>query len=70
MSSDSPKNLSQQLTELDTLLAWFDKPDVDLEEALEKFKIGLALTEDIKKQLAKVENKITILKERFDQKAV
>lgn len=61
-----PKNLNQQLQELDELLAWFEQPDIDLEEALQKFDQGLVLAESIKKRLVKVENKITVLKERFD----
>jgi exodeoxyribonuclease VII small subunit len=70
MSSISPKKLptlQEQLTELDTLLAWFDQPDLDLDEALAKFDRGVKLTEDIKKRLATLENKVTILKKRFDQ---
>ncbi|MGH7196266.1 MAG: exodeoxyribonuclease VII small subunit [Candidatus Saccharimonadales bacterium] len=67
--SDQPnkKKLSDQLTELDELLAWFDQDDIDLDEALKKFDQGVALAEDIKKHLAQLENKITVLKERFDQ---
>lgn len=60
------KNLNQQLQELDELLAWFEQPNVDLEEALKKFDQGVELAEAIKKHLSKVENKITVLKERFD----
>lgn len=60
------QNLNDQLQELDDLLAWFERPDIDLEEALKKFDEGVILAGAIKKRLAKVENKITVLKERFD----
>jgi exodeoxyribonuclease VII small subunit len=59
------KNLNQQFSELDELLAWFEKPDLDVEEALVKFDEGVKLTEAIKKRLNEAENKITVLKEKF-----
>ncbi len=62
-----PKSLADQLADLDTLLAWFDNPDIDIDEALAKFDQGVKLTDDIKKRLSQLENKIVILKERFDQ---
>lgn len=65
--STKPKNLNDQLAALDILVAWFDQPDIDVDEALKKFEEGIALTEAIKKQLAEAENKITILKQKFDQ---
>lgn len=65
--SEPKKSLSKQLSELDELIAWFDQPDIDLDEALKKFDEGVKLTAEIKKQLADAENKITVLKQRFDQ---
>ena len=66
-SAKSEESLQQQMAELDELLAWFDQPDIDLDEALTKFDKGIALSEKLKERLEKLENKITILKERFDQ---
>ncbi len=66
----SPKNetpLSDQLRELDELIAWFDREDFDLDEALKKFDDGIKLTEQIEERLSKLENKITILRERFGE---
>lgn len=68
-NAKSSPTLQEQLTELDELLAWFDQPDIDLDAALAKFDQGVKLTEDIKKRLATFENKVTILKKRFDQDA-
>lgn len=65
--SKKPKNLNDQLAALDALVAWFDRPDIDVEEALKKFEEGIALTEEIKKQLKEAENKIAVLKQKFDQ---
>lgn len=68
MSAASNKpTLQSQLQELDDLLGWFDQPDIDLDEALKKFDHGVKLTEDIKKHLTTLENKVTVLKKRFDQ---
>lgn len=69
MSNAKTPNLNDQLAELDELLAWFERPDIDLDEALAKFEQGNKLAETIKKRLSDVENKITILKERFDKGA-
>jgi exodeoxyribonuclease VII small subunit len=61
-----PKNdLNKLLAKLDELLVWFDKSDIDLDEALKKFDEGVKLTEGIKAQLTEAENKIAVLKKRF-----
>jgi exodeoxyribonuclease VII small subunit len=59
--------LQQQMAELDALLEWFDQPDIDLDEALKRFDDGIKLTEKLKTRLSSLENKINVLKERFDQ---
>jgi exodeoxyribonuclease VII small subunit len=66
----NPKNekpLSDQLRELDELIAWFDQDDFDLDEALKRFDEGVKLTEAIEERLGKLENKITVLKQRFGE---
>lgn len=66
----TPKNetpLNDQLRELDELIAWFDRDDFDLDEALKKFDDGIKLTEQIEERLSKLENKITVLRERFGE---
>lgn len=65
-SKDHSKPLSDQLRELDELIAWFDQDDFDLDEALKKFDEGVKLTEQIEERLNALENKITVLKKRFD----
>ena len=59
--------LSDQLRQLDELIAWFDKDDCDLDEALAKFDEGAKLTEALEARLGELDNKITVLKERFDR---
>lgn len=61
------KKLSEKLAELDKLVSWFDNEDLDIDEAIEKFDEVGALTGDIKAELEVLENKITVLKQKFDQ---
>ena len=65
LKSDKP--LNDQLHELDELIAWFDQDDFDLDEALKKFDEGVKLTEEIEERLKKLENKITVLREKFGE---
>lgn len=69
MPRKSDQSLQQQLADLDAILAWFDDPDIDLDEALKKFDEGVRLAEAAKAKLAELENKITVLTQRFDQPA-
>ena len=67
MPRKSEPTLQLQLAELDAVLAWFDRPDIDLDEALQKFDQGVKLAESAKAKLLHLENKISVLKQRFDQ---
>lgn len=67
MSEKNEKTLNQQLAELDEIIVWFDQDDFDLDQALAKFDEGVALADAIKERLATFENKVTVLKERFDR---
>ncbi len=67
MPSKPEPTLSSLLVELDEVLAWFDKPDIDLDQALQKFDHGVQLAESAKVKLTALENKISVLKQRFDQ---
>ena len=60
------KPLKAQLAELEELVAWFDQDDLDIEQAIDKFEKGSKLADDIKTELAQFENKITILKQKFE----
>lgn len=67
MSDTSKKTLQNQLSELDELLAWFEKDDFDVEAALGKYEDGMKLIGEISDRLKHVENKVEVLKKRFDQ---
>jgi exodeoxyribonuclease VII small subunit len=64
--NDKSKTLNEQLQELEELIAWFEGDDIDLEEAISKFEQGSELAGEIKGRLHTLENKITVLKERFE----
>jgi exodeoxyribonuclease VII small subunit len=65
----SAKNndLNKKLEELEKLVAWFESDDLDIEQAIEKFETANKLAAEIREQLTTLENKITVLNERFDQ---
>ncbi len=69
MTKKSPadeQTLTEQLAHLDEIVAWFEQDDFDMEEAIAKFEEGSALADDIRSKLQTLENKITVLKEKFD----
>lgn len=69
MTKKTDISLQQQIDELESLIAWFERDDVDLEEAIAKFEEGSELADRIKERLDQLENKITVLKQRFDDQS-
>lgn len=63
---DEPE-LRKQMQQLDELIVWFEQSELDIEQAIAKFEEGSQLAEDIKHRLEKLENKVTVLKQKFDQ---
>jgi exodeoxyribonuclease VII small subunit len=51
--------------ELEGIIGWFEKEEVDLEEGLKKFERGLELAKLCKDRLKQVENKVTEIKAKF-----
>ena len=54
------------MKELVDITAWFESPDVDLDQSLAKFERGLELSSGLKDYLQTVENKVEKIKQRFD----
>lgn len=67
MSNKSEETLETQLKQLDQVVAWFDQEDFDVEEALGKYEQGIELVTAIEDRLKHLENKVEVLKKRFDQ---
>lgn len=65
--SQAKPDIQTQLAQLEEVVAWFERDDIDIQEAIARFEEGSRLAEDIKERLAHLENKITVLKERFAQ---
>lgn len=58
-------SLAEKFQELETITAWFEQEDIDLEQALPKFEQGLKLAQECKAQLDDVGNKIQKIKVEF-----
>ncbi|MBC7746567.1 exodeoxyribonuclease VII small subunit [Pedobacter sp.] len=67
--SQKETNLQTQLQELEAIVAWFEQDDIEIEAAIAKFEEGSQLADSIKEKLSGLENKITVLKQRFDDVA-
>ncbi len=73
----SPKPKQEKLTEafdfgkaykeLEEIVEWFEREDVDLDEGLKKFERGLQLAKSCKSRLKDVENKVTEIKAKFSE---
>lgn len=57
------------LKELEQIAAWFERPDIDLDEGLVKFERGMELAQRLKEHLAGVENRVERIRRRFDREA-
>lgn len=53
--------------ELEQIVAWFEREDVDLEEGLKKFERGLELAKKCKERLKEVENKVVEIRAKFGE---
>jgi exonuclease VII small subunit len=69
MSAKKDKSLAEQIEHLDKLASWFEQDDFDIEEAIVKFEEASEVAESVKTKLSELENKITVLKQRFDTEA-
>ena len=66
MSAKNDKTLREMLDEFETIVAWFNGDDLDVEAASAKFEEGSKLAEEIRVKLAEEKNKIEIIQKKFD----
>lgn len=52
--------------ELDKILLWFEQDDVDLDQAIAKYERGMEIAKELETYLKTAENKIEIVKKKFD----
>ncbi len=67
--SQENKTVQQKMTALTELVGWFQSTEFSLEEAVDKYKAAEALAEEIEKDLTKLKNDISVVKQRFDSEA-
>lgn len=67
--SQENKTVQQKMTALTELVSWFQSTEFSLEEAVDKYKAAEALAEEIEKDLTKLKNDISVVKQRFDSEA-
>jgi exodeoxyribonuclease VII small subunit len=56
------KSYAELQQELSDLLAWFESDDVDLDEAMKKYKRGLVIVAELEKHLKTAENSVKKVK--------
>jgi exodeoxyribonuclease VII small subunit len=61
------QTIAELQTELESIIAWFESEDVDIDKAVAKYEQGLALANELKKRLKEIDNSITKLKIKFDE---
>jgi len=62
--SKEGKKVKESLNKLESIVDWFDKQeDIDLEEGLEKVKVGAEIIKDLKTKLKGLQNKFKEIKE-------
>ncbi|MDP3964780.1 MAG: exodeoxyribonuclease VII small subunit [bacterium] len=63
--SGPTKNFEDQFKELESIVEELESGEVNLDTGLKKFERGLELAQDLKKQIAEVENKVEVIKKKF-----
>ncbi|MFA5986355.1 MAG: exodeoxyribonuclease VII small subunit [Parcubacteria group bacterium] len=61
--AQAKSNLTKNLKEIEEIVTWFEKQDeVDVEQGIEKVKIGAKLIKESKKRLQEIENEFEEVK--------
>ncbi len=61
------KTIREKNEELSRMIEWFNSNDVDLEEALDRFKKAEELALEIEADLNEMKNQIQVIKKKFDE---
>ncbi|MBI2003064.1 MAG: exodeoxyribonuclease VII small subunit [Candidatus Wildermuthbacteria bacterium] len=59
-------NFAKAYEEIEQINEWFQKADIDLDQALEKYKRGMELVRTCKERLKEAENKFEEVKKEYD----
>ena len=63
------ESLKTKLENLDKKVEWFYSDEFKLDEAVEKYKEALELTQEIEKDLKNLKNEVEVLKVDFSKEA-
>lgn len=63
----SKRKLTDTLSEIDKLVAWFNSEEIDIDEALVKFDELTKLAGEAKQELNELDNKISVLEKKFSE---
>ncbi len=63
--TNAKKTIQEKIDDLDSLVAWFQGEDFQIEEAAATLKKAAALAGDIEKDLKTIENEIVDVKKSF-----
>ncbi len=66
MSKDN-FDFTKAYEEIEDINEWFQKEEIDLEEALDKYEKGMELIEKCKSRLEKSKNKFEEIKEKYSE---
>ncbi len=64
--TDKQPDFGARLKELEDITEWFESEDVELDAALAKFERGMELADGLKKDLQQIENRVEVIKQRYD----
>ena len=70
MPTKKPTNqpdFGKSFRELEEIIGWFEREEVDLDEGLKKFERGLELAKICRGRLKEVENRVNELKVKFGE---
>ena len=65
MPKNNTESFSDKLAELEAILTWFEADSTDIDMSLTKFERGMNLSNELKKHLDQVENKVQKIKAQF-----
>ncbi len=64
-SKKSDQTTADLMLELESIVAWFEQDDLDVDAALKKFERGVEVARDLKTRLKEVENKVVKIQSSF-----
>lgn len=67
MSQQNDESINKKMARLGELVAWFESDEFEIEQAMEKFVAAEKLAKEIEDELGEFKNKITVIKQKFDE---